>query len=151
MPHYRHSNISMSIPLGDNLWGMADGLGKRVRERRKALRLTQVQLSKLAGIGQSAISAIENDETGEMLSGTLLSLATALETTPEWLKTGIEAAQEPSPPPYGGQWPDLTAENVRRLLAIAHALVLEQTRKPSAADPFPNAPKPRPVAKKPTR
>ena len=58
----------------------------RVRLRRKELGLTQAQLAMRAGVPQSTIAQIENGRNKSSTS--LLELAAALETTPEFLING---------------------------------------------------------------
>ncbi len=73
-------------------------LGTRVRDLRKALGLTQVQLSRRAGITQGSLSSIENGETKELRAETILALAKHLGTSPEWIRTGIGPPTEPERP-----------------------------------------------------
>lgn len=65
----------------------------RVKNRRLELRLSQAALGKLAGVPQSTIGQIEN---GRNKSSTkILELATALQTTPEYLLYGDETKKLP--------------------------------------------------------
>ena len=65
-----------------------EDFNSRVAKRRKELGLTQAELAKRAKMPQSTISQIEN---GRNKSSTdLLGLATALETTPNYLVYGIK-------------------------------------------------------------
>lgn len=62
-------------------------MGVRVRERRRALGLSQAQLAERVGYrGQSTIREIETG--GVRKPGKLLELATALGVRPEWLSNG---------------------------------------------------------------
>ena len=70
-------------------------MGKRVRALRKALGLTQVQLAKLARVGQPAISDIERGDTAEMMGPTLTALCGALRTNPDWLLNGRGSPSQP--------------------------------------------------------
>lgn len=63
-----------------------DSVGQRVRLRRKELGLTQVQLSALSGMRQSTISDLERGRNKSTIE--LVVLATALECSPEWLRSG---------------------------------------------------------------
>lgn len=63
---------------------MDETQGKRLLRMRKAKGLTQKELGKLAGIGQTAIANIESDSRGYGLS--VVAIAKALETTPEYLQ-----------------------------------------------------------------
>jgi transcriptional regulator with XRE-family HTH domain len=60
-------------------------LGKRVRQRRRALDLTQEQLAELTGSPQFHISAIERGRVKEVTSLTLRRLAPALRVSADWL------------------------------------------------------------------
>jgi transcriptional regulator with XRE-family HTH domain len=57
-------------------------MGAFVRERRKALGLSQVDLAKNAGISQPNVSEIERGEPKEMEAATLIGLAAALRCDP---------------------------------------------------------------------
>lgn len=52
--------------------------GNRIRERRKALKMTQDELSKKAGVSRATISAIENGDEVDIKVSTLKALADAL-------------------------------------------------------------------------
>ena len=65
---------------------------RRIRQRRKALTLTQAELGKLVGVGQSAVTAWEggrNIPKGE----TAARLAEALGVSRDWLLYGDESGQ----------------------------------------------------------
>lgn len=66
---------------------MDNMIGKRIKERRKALHLTQVQIKELCGISNGNLSDLEN---GNRLpsAGALVSLSQALGVTTDWLLTG---------------------------------------------------------------
>lgn len=120
--------------------------------------MTQVQLAAKAGIGQSALSSLETDDSRAPHAGTLLRLAAALEVDPYWLQTG-------------GGVPDvrvvdsdlaaaisaLSAANRQTVLVIVRAMLADQPapapvpgpRRATRADPFPSAPVPGRRAKKP--
>lgn len=59
-------------------------VARNIKKRRKARKLTQVQLQKLAGVSQATISKIENGNAFVNIK-TLIKLADALETTFEQL------------------------------------------------------------------
>ena len=63
-------------------------IGTRIREKRKEMKLTQVQLARLAGVSQATISDYENDVTTNHRADELMRLAAVLRTTPEYLKEG---------------------------------------------------------------
>ena len=58
-------------------------MGYRVKEIREQQNMTQEELERLSGVSRQTISAIENDKVkaGEVKVGTLLALASALQTT----------------------------------------------------------------------
>lgn len=80
---------------------MSDTIGSRIKNRRKELRLTQVQMRELTGISNGNLSDIEN---GNRLpsAGALISLSEALRVSADWILTGkypdadIQAVQIPS-------------------------------------------------------
>ncbi len=64
------------------------GLGKRLRQQRKELGLTQTELASRVGTSQAVIQKIEN---GKSLRPRILGdLAKALAVKPAWLMFGIE-------------------------------------------------------------
>jgi DNA-binding XRE family transcriptional regulator len=64
------------------------GIGERVFARRKALGLSQSDVSRLTGIAQAAISFLEGEHRSQMLSDDVVRLAKVLNTTVEFLVTG---------------------------------------------------------------
>lgn len=75
----------------DNI-GMS--IGSRIKEARKAAKLTQKELAKRVGMAQASLSELE---TGESQSTTLVaSLAAALGVSALWLETGKGQATDPS-------------------------------------------------------
>ena len=60
----------------------------RLRHARKARNLTQQRLASLSGIKQGSISDLERGESKAFRGNTLLSLAKALNVSPEWLSHG---------------------------------------------------------------
>lgn len=52
--------------------------GDLIKNRRKALNMTQTELADKANIAQSSISQIENDVSGNVTIGNLRSIAKAL-------------------------------------------------------------------------
>ena len=52
------------------------------------MKLTQVQLAKLAKVSQATVSDYENDVTTDYRAAQLMRIAAALQTTPEYLLTG---------------------------------------------------------------
>lgn len=70
-------------------------LGKRVKEARQKLKLTQAQLAELVGISQQAIQNLEQRDSQD--SKSIIELAKALQVKPEWLKHGGDVIHEESP------------------------------------------------------
>lgn len=69
-------------------------IGSRIREARRAAKLTQKELAQKVGMTQGALSALE---TGDSQSSTLLpSMAAALGVSALWLETG-KGPMAPSP------------------------------------------------------
>lgn len=56
-------------------------MGYRIRERREELKMSQEELAEKSGISRPTISAIENGKDKSVLTGTLIALAKALDTT----------------------------------------------------------------------
>lgn len=63
-------------------------LGRRIRQARKELGLTQVELAKLVGIKQASISELETGETVAPSGQTLIAMAHHLNISATWLMTG---------------------------------------------------------------
>lgn len=69
-------------------------IGSRIRTRRKALGLTQVDLAAAAGVKQNTLSDIETGKTAEMEGSTLAGLCRELRLTPEYLVFGHGVAED---------------------------------------------------------
>lgn len=65
---------------------MQTEFGKRLREARKRMDLTQLQLAKKVGIGQSTLAELERSGQG---SSHVLKMAMALHVSPQWLAEGV--------------------------------------------------------------
>lgn len=76
--------------------------GKRVRERRKELGISQVDLAKKSGLAQATISAIETDRNQG--SREILAISKALKCRAEWLSTGLGDKEIPGS--VNIHWPD---------------------------------------------
>ncbi|HBL0732896.1 TPA: helix-turn-helix transcriptional regulator [Kluyvera ascorbata] len=63
-------------------------LATRVKERRKALNLTQVALAELTGVSQQAINRIESGIISRPRY--LLEISIALQCDPNWLLHGSQ-------------------------------------------------------------
>lgn len=62
-------------------------LGERVKQSRKALGLTQLQLATQCGVKQPTISSIERGDTVQTLN--LATIASVLQVNALWLDTGV--------------------------------------------------------------
>jgi transcriptional regulator with XRE-family HTH domain len=63
-------------------------IGTRIRARRKALGLTQIDLAVAIGVKQNTLSEIETGKTREMEAFTLAGLCRELRLTPEFVVFG---------------------------------------------------------------
>jgi len=77
---------------------MDETQGQRLKRLRKAKNLTQKELGKFGGLGQTAIANIESDTRG--YGAGIVGIAKALGTTPEYLQL---ADQIKAPIPLGIQ------------------------------------------------
>lgn len=62
--------------------------GKRLRELRKARKLTQPQVAEVTGVPQSTLSELERGESQFPSSPVLSKLAAFYEVEPDWIVTG---------------------------------------------------------------
>lgn len=62
-------------------------VGQRVRDRRKAMNMSQTELARLARLTQPTISSLESG--GSNTSGSLASIAAVLGVRALWLETGL--------------------------------------------------------------
>lgn len=62
---------------------MENTVGIRIRERRKKLKMKQEDLAKASNVSRATISALENGRCENVLVGTLLAIAKALNTSVE--------------------------------------------------------------------
>ena len=62
-------------------------MDNRIKERRKALKLTQLELGKMIGVTKATVSLWEN-ETNTPNGANLQTLASILRCSPEWILTG---------------------------------------------------------------
>lgn len=75
------------------------GIGTRIRDRRKALKMTQRHLAEAIGVGSDTVSKHERGEMG-VSADTLFAYAKALETTAEFLAGDAEpGSSRPGPKP----------------------------------------------------
>lgn len=66
---------------------MEEQVGKRIRERRKHLRMSQETLAEKSSVSRMTISALENGKRTDVLVGTLVDIANALDTKVEFFFT----------------------------------------------------------------
>lgn len=70
-------------------------IGDRIRERRKALGLTQTELAQRLGLtSKAAISTVENNKE-DMTTERIRKYAAALDTTPQYLMGWIDRPDRP--------------------------------------------------------
>lgn len=62
-------------------------MDNRIKTRRKALKLTQLELGKMVGVTKATVSLWEN-ETNTPNGANLQALASILQCTPEWILSG---------------------------------------------------------------
>lgn len=60
-------------------------MGYRIRECRKARRMSQSELARLSGVSRSIISGLETGRTSVTTTSTILKIANALNVTVEEL------------------------------------------------------------------
>lgn len=70
-------------------------IGKRVKERREELGMSQSVLAKRIGVSGPSLSQLESGKIKR--SRRLNKLAAALKVTPEWLEGGTEEARSSAP------------------------------------------------------
>lgn len=133
----------------DLLKNMDETQGSRLKRLRIAKKLTQKELAKAGGVGQTAIANIEADARG--YGAGIVGIAKALGTTPEYLQledqvktfSTAPGIQEPRPS-YGwpfqtvsaAQYYEVLTQTQRDILeATAHSFV--GTREPPAKQPLP--------------
>ena len=63
---------------------MKETIAKRIRDRRRALNMTQSELSAKSHVSRVNISLIENGKCSDIFVGTLTALASALDVTVEF-------------------------------------------------------------------
>ena len=56
-------------------------MGYKIKERREELRMSQEELSQKSGVNRTTISSLETGKAVNVLTGTLVALANALDTT----------------------------------------------------------------------
>jgi transcriptional regulator with XRE-family HTH domain len=71
-------------------------IGERVRQRRKALGMTQEQLEAASGVPQGSISRIESGVAEDVYASTVLGFAQALQVSTDYLLGVAPLEQAPS-------------------------------------------------------
>ena len=71
-------------------------IGERVRQRRKALGMTQEQLEAASGVPQGSISRIESGVADDVYASTVLGFAKALQVSTDSLLGMAPLEQAPS-------------------------------------------------------
>lgn len=78
--------VGLNARMPEQRGSVLDTYGRRLAVARKARGLTQAQLARAAGIGQSDVSKLER---GEMMKSTAtVRLAAAVDVHPNWLEQG---------------------------------------------------------------
>lgn len=86
-------------------------IGKRIKDRRKELKLTQIDIKHKCGISSGALSEIENgNRTPSVIAFQLLSQA--LNCSMDWLATGSSSNQEKM---FFSEYEDNLLNNFRKL------------------------------------
>ncbi len=85
---------------------LAEMLGRNVKALRKKERITKTRFSAMLGIGRPLLNKIENGTANVRLS-LVEELASALDTTPEYLLFGKDDVlrQSPALPQPSATWP----------------------------------------------
>ena len=84
----RRSNTDLGDDICMNSMHQRLSVGERIKLRRKALRLTQVQVAAISGVEQPTISDLERGTTKAPAGHTLVGLCRALQTSARWLLEG---------------------------------------------------------------
>lgn len=72
---------------------MDNVIGRRIKERRKELKLTQVQIKDICGISNGNLSDFENGNKTPSANA-LISLSKALQVSIDWILTGENHAYD---------------------------------------------------------
>ena len=60
---------------------MEQTMGKKIRDRRKSMKMSQEDLAKKSNLSSARISAIENGKCKDILVSTLTTIASALDAS----------------------------------------------------------------------
>lgn len=117
--------------------------GRRIRERRLALGLTQTEVATQVGMTQPTFSSLERGKTDEPMASTLLGIAAALRTSPYLLMYdhAPPAAMEHTIAAMVDIWDRLTDRQRLQVVAYAQGLVdANPNDPPRLPPPHPKAP-----------
>jgi transcriptional regulator with XRE-family HTH domain len=106
-------------------------MGQRIRELREQKGLNQPELARRIKIAQPSLSAIESGKTKTLRDSTLLRLAAALDTDPEYIRTGRHAVRQSDLTPEEGRAVDLLRQmddSVRDTWIATGEVMLERQR-----------------------
>lgn len=73
---------------------MIGGLGKRLRQLRKARNLTQKQVAERVGVTRTVLSQYENDQYGPFAGSTWSSLANQFGVSTDYLLDNISPSEQ---------------------------------------------------------
>jgi len=97
--------------------------GQRIRQRRKALGLTQAELGRQCGKSESAVSLWESGGITDIMGTTLTRLARALQVSVDWLLYGEgDADQVVREAPLAEYWVLLTKRQQAQLEQAAQEM-----------------------------
>lgn len=120
---------------------MGSDVGLRLKRARKLRGLSQVQLAKMAKVGQSSISEVETGESKSHQGVNLVAVASALKVSASWLATGkgqMDAVDDPISPEaikVAKDWMRLTPEVQKTVAAMIHQMVkTSAAEQPAAPD-----------------
>lgn len=104
--------------------------GQRVRARRKAKGMTQVELATRPGITQATVSDLERDVTNAVSASTMLRVAAILDTNAHYLMTGRGDPDDMMPDGSAADllqvYSELTPPNQAAALAVLTSLLDSQ-------------------------
>lgn len=118
------------------------GAGSRIKELRTVKGMTQEQLAKAAGITQPSLSDLERGESKVPRGSTLIKLAIALESNPNYIETGKghptpQTSVDFEESELLAVYRALEPANQANLLSMARVLLDNQpNHKPSKTKPF---------------
>lgn len=113
-------------------------IGQRIKQRRKELHLTQIQIRELTGISNGNLSELEN---GNKLpsAGALISLSQTLEVTTDWILFGENSERDIYPPnnipltpseeSYLNCFRQLSSDDQEEILTLVNLKISRQKKK----------------------